>query len=371
MIKEQVEKSSLVKNLKGVVKTLEGMRIDKDSPVDVGFFEYLKEDNPEKYGTPEAVFQELGIQPHIDTISNLTTVPDTDLVWVLPEIFRTAINLGIRKNAIWPKLVTADQPVSQRKISMPYVNMSDAAPKKINEGATIPLGDVSYGQRDVSIWKMGRGFKLTDEVVQYVSINTLSIFLRDFGLKLGIGLDTLMLRTALNGDQPNGVNSAPVIGVTTPNTLAYKDLLKLWVRGSRLGRTYNNMISGENFAIDMLDMDEFKLRTSGTTQATLDLKTPVPNSANLYIHGIIPTNQLMVMDKSVAMVKLTAKALMVESERIVSNQTQATHATLTTGFSKLFDDSVVVIDKSLNITTAGFPAYMEVDDLEIQDITLD
>jgi len=62
---------------------------------------------------------------------------------------------------------------------------------------------------------------------------------------------------------------------------------------------------------------------------------------------------------------------MVESERIVSNQTQATYATLTTGFSKLFDDSVVVIDKSLNITTAGFPAYMEVDDLEIQDVTLD
>ncbi len=47
---------------------------------------------------------------------------------------------------------------------MPMVNMSDAAPAKVNEAETIPLGDVSFGQKSVSLFKIGKGFKLTDEV---------------------------------------------------------------------------------------------------------------------------------------------------------------------------------------------------------------
>jgi len=371
MNKEKVLQSEIVKGLKNTVKVLEATRTNKDNPVDLGFFEHFKMSDPEKYDSAEAVLSDMGIDPQVDTIHNLTTMPETDLTWVVPEIVRSAINLGIRKSAIWPKLVAADETVSQTKVVMPHVNMSDAAPKRVNEGATIPLGQVSYGQRDISIWKMGRGFKMTDEVVRYVSLNLLSIFLRDFGLKLGIALDTLAIRTALNGDQPNGINSAPVIGVATANTLAYKDLLKLCVRGSRLGRSYGNMIAGETMAIDMLDMDEFKLRYAGSTTATLNIQTPIPNSANLFIHGTMPDNQVMAIDKSVGLIRLTAVPLMVESERIVSNQTQATYATITTGFGKLFDDSVVVIDKSLAFSGAGFPAFMEVNDLEVEEITMD
>ena len=45
--------------------------------------------------------------------------------------------------------------------------------QKVNEAETIPLGDVSFGQKSVSLFKIGKGFKLTDEVKNYVSINVL------------------------------------------------------------------------------------------------------------------------------------------------------------------------------------------------------
>ena len=43
---------------------------------------------------------------------------------------------------------------------------------------------VSFGQKSVSLFKIGKGFKLTDEVRNYVSLDVLGIYLRDFGVQL-------------------------------------------------------------------------------------------------------------------------------------------------------------------------------------------
>jgi hypothetical protein len=67
------------------------------------------------------------------------------------------------------------------------------------------------------------------------------------------------------------------------------------------------------------------------------------------------------IDPRAALVKLTAKQLMLESERIVSNQTEAVYATLTTGFSKIYNDSVLVLDTTKAFASYGFPEYMNKD----------
>ena len=69
----------------------------------------------------------------------------------------------------------------------------------------------------------------------------------------------------------------------------------------------------------------------------------------------------MLVDPAAAMIKLTAKQLMLESERIVSNQTEAIYASLTTGFSKMYQDASILIDAKKEFSTHGFPDYMDVD----------
>ena len=69
----------------------------------------------------------------------------------------------------------------------------------------------------------------------------------------------------------------------------------------------------------------------------------------------------MMVDPRAAAIKLTAKQLMLESERIVSNQTQAIYASITTGFSKMYQDAALLLDGSQEFTTKGFPEYMDVD----------
>ena len=67
------------------------------------------------------------------------------------------------------------------------------------------------------------------------------------------------------------------------------------------------------------------------------------------------------VDPRSALIKLTARQLMIESEKIVSNQTEAVYATITTGFSKMYRDASILIDSTKEFSTNGFPEWMNID----------
>lgn len=357
----QLKMEDLRKELPEMVRSLEAYRQGSNNtlPIEVTLEELVQG----KYGvSQDAFFEKLGINPKIDTMQNIFTMPQQNIRWIVPEIIRAAITTGMRKAPFYPNIIASDQSINGLQVTMPMVNMSDAAPAKVNEAETIPLGDVSFGQKSVSLFKIGKGFKLTDEVKNYVSIDVLGIYLRDFGIQLGYAMDNLAMDVLMNGNKADGSESAPVIGVyETTNGITYKDLLHIWVRAARMGRNFTTMIGGEDQAIEMLNLPEFKERHSGTTEATLNIKSPVPNKADFYIHPGTPDQQLLMVDTSAALIKLTAKQLMLESERIVSNQTEAVYASLTTGFSKMYQDAVLLLAANKNFSKAGFPSFMNID----------
>lgn len=362
---EKLEASKYRGKIKATVKLAEALRSDKNQCQDVTLSEVVET----KFGiTLEELYNDLGIDPTVDTIQNILTVPDEDVRWLIPEIIRDSIRLGLRQAPIWPNLTAVEQDIPQKSVTMPYINMSDATPRKVGEAETIPLGEISYGDKTISTFKVGRGIKLSYEVKQYVSLDVISIFFQDFGIRLGQALDTLAIDTLINGDQADGSESAPIIGVTTASTKAYKDFLRIWIRASRMGRKLNTIVGGEGAALETLDMDEFKDRHSGTTDHKLVLKTPVPKDANYFIHGNVPDNQEILVDPNYALVKFNVIPLLIESEKIVSNQTEAFYASLTLGFGKLFKDAAIILDKTKLFedpiqpeNSYGFPDFMDVD----------
>jgi len=356
----QLKANDFVKEFPQMVQSLDAVRggSDKVKPVELSFDELVQE----KWGiSQDDVLSRVGINTKVDTMENIFTMPDPNIRWVVPEIIRTAITLGMRQAPFYPNLIASDQPITGLSAIMPWINMSDAAPSKLGEAETIPLGTISYGQKTVNLFKIGKGVKITDEVRSYVSLDVMSIFLRDFGIQLGYAMDTLAMDTLINGNKPDGSEAVSVIGVKTVGAIAYRDLLRVWIRSARMGRVFSTMIGGEEIAIDILDLPEFKQRMLGTTVATLNIKSPVPSSSDYFIHPGAPDNTTLLVDKRAAMIKLTAKNLTLESERIVSNQTEAVYASLTTGFSKMFQDASILIDQSKLFSAYGFPAFMNID----------
>jgi len=361
MNNNKLENSKYASKLKNLVNRANAMRLNPERPVDVSLSEMVQ---AELSIDMDTFYEDLGVDPSFDTVQNFFTTPSEDVRWLIPEVFRDALRLGYRNAPIWPAITAKEEQVNGLSQILPYLNMAEASPKKLGEGETIPIGTLSYGERTFRIWKFGRGIKLTDEVRRYVSLAVVSIYLQDFGVKMGQGVDKLAIDTVINGEQKDGSNSSPVIGINdTTAGLVFRDLLKVWVRFSKMGRYPKVMISGENTALDMLDLPQFSTRSQGTTQYNLNLKTPLPQGADLYINGNVDTNHLIIIDPSVCLLKMNAVPLMVESERIVSNQTSAFYASFTTGFAKLFDDSSIIIDKSLDFDTSGngFPSFFDVD----------
>lgn len=361
-------KSQYKGSLKELAMAALALRTDKENPVDISIQDLVKEKHNIEYAN---FLNDLGIDPSHDTVSNIFMTPDDDVRWIIPEIFREALLLGYRAAPIWPKIIAAEETTAGLTQIMPWLNMADAAPKKVGEGETIPVGTLSWGQKKFSIYKIGRGIKIPYEVLQYSSLQVVKIFLRDFGVKLGYAQDTLAIDCLLNGEQADGSESAPVIGVKTPTAKVYKDYLKIWTRLSRMGRVPSVLLGGENAAADTLDLDEFKRNASYIAPALVQINpnTPVPKSFDYYVHGNIPTNQEMMLDPKSGIIKFNAQPLLVESERIVSNQTEAFYCSLTSGFAKLFRDSCIVMDSSLDFQNAGFPSWMEVD--QFQNVVID
>ena len=358
-------KKNILKDMKEAVRQVNSLRGGNGfdaRAIDISFGDYTLA----KFGMSlEAVYQALELRPSMTTIDSLMTQPEFNegYRWLVPEIIREAVRLGLRKNPIYSELIAAEETVAQKKITMPQINMSDALPVILNEAETIPVGSVSFGEKDVRINKIGTGLKITDEVMKYVSLNILALYLQDAGVKLGLGLDAMLIDVLINGETDDNAHSAAVIGVDTTGSIVYKDLLRAWLRMGRLGRTPTAMLSNEGPALDILLLDEFKGWSDKSNQVhkTISVKTPIPQSQSYLIHGSMPaTNQLMLVDSQSSVIKLNATGLMVESDRIAERQISGTYMTITTGFATLFRDGRLIIDHSLAYSSNGFPTWMDV-----------
>jgi len=349
--------SKYLTQLESFNRECDAIRRDQDSPVDITLEEYLQE---RLQLSMDGLYEDIGLDPTVDTIQNIINLPDPAMRWLLPEIYLDAIRLGLRKNPIYPSVIAGEQSVKQTSVTMPAINMSDAKPKYVGVAETIALGDVSFDQKSVKISKIGRGIRVPDEVLQYVALNVVGIFMQDWGVKLGMAMDTLLINTLINGDQAGGIDSTAVIGVTTANAVVFRDLLKPWVRFSRLGKNPSVMIGGETISIDILDMLT-TTRYYGDQRATvsLKLKTPLPTNASIFVHGAMPDTQVIMLDPSDTIIKLNAQPLLVESDRIISNQTQETYMSLTTGFATVMKDSRLILDESILFSGNGFPTYFD------------
>lgn len=334
---------------------------------DISFLEYLTAAFPEGCGKGgefdiQHLYNELGVNPNLMTVSQLIDL-DQDSRWLVPEIFRDAIRKGLRTSPFYNKLVIGNETVAQPQVNMPYIDLSDAEPVETEEAESASKGTISYGNKTVKIMKQTMGIDITYEAIQYTSINLLTIFIQDIGIKLGQKLNTALINILINGDQEDGSESAAVVGVNNTTTgVLYKDFLYGWIRGSRLGRQYSSIIAGEVMANKILELSEFKQKQQGTPLQNIVVNETLPNQSQLYVSAQVPASKMIALDPKFAAVQLTSAPLLVEGDKLVSKQIQETVASITTGFANVFRDARYILDESLvnayDGATNDFPSYM-------------
>lgn len=296
---------------------------------------------------------------------NTTADIDSAHRWIIPELILAAIRTDYEHAAMYRNWIATEQNITQPKAIMPIIKRGAATPRKLGEGESIPFGTVRFGQKEAKVFKVGIGFKITDELIDQSSINLLFQFLGEVGTDMSIASDVHALDVLINGEQEDGSESSPVIGVETNGTFAYRDLKRVVARMERLKRMVTRIITGEDDGLDIALLDEFKGFPGDTKLGNLNgIMGKILALANDIF--VMPSNQVMMLDPKKAMAKLKYKGMKTETRRNPQNQEEELFVSDHIGFAVLRRDGRAIIDKSVDYdpvagNTGGFPTYMDID----------
>jgi hypothetical protein len=315
--------------------------------------------------SPERFYRELGVDLKGMTVEKMLNTSELNR-WLFPEIVRDAIIKGLFYTPFYGALVTGEESINSTGLTMPSMDFTvydktQVQLRDVNEGATITEGQiVTWQEKQVTIKKKGRGIKQTYESIMFTPLDLAAIFFEELGTQLGADLDADLLNIAFNGDQADGSQSSPVIGATTPGTLAYADISRAWIRFKRIGRNSSVMLVSEADAQTLFLMTEFqRTRYPGgvsPSPVTLKLNTLLPTEQEIYVHDAIPTGKIVMVDTARAFTQLTAMPLLIESEKIVSRQLNGEYVSIITGFANLFRDARLVLDYTSSLSTNPGPS---------------
>jgi len=164
----------------------------------------------------------------------------------------------------------------------------------------------------------------------------------------------------INGDLSTGGNASPVIGVTDTSTgIDYNDFLRVWNRGDEIGQSYFSIITGENMAFTLGNIDEFRERQVGTPMVTL-ANGSEPSKVVRFVSSRVPANQVVLVDTGQALRQRVFIPIKIDKSFKPETWEQGVTIGYYTGFEKVGDKAVVVIDQSLPFADNGFPAWFTI-----------
>jgi len=321
-----------------------GIRADKHSFMDILKLSGAKYDKASLSGA----FRE---KSSFGNMQTLGSVP-TDYRFLIPEIFLAMSMTAYEETAKWAAWVGGTDTVNQLNgIKVPRLMRGQSMPYEIAEGQSIPAGSVEFGQKQVSVRKYGLHFGITDEMMTSQSLDTVAFFMRNYMSDMNIGENAKALQTLINGEQTDGSESSPVIGVdATADGFKQLDIDRVSAQLKGLNMQLNGGIGS-------------------ITNALQDLNQSLPNRERLTLqqyagvmtdlYNLPDADQILLFDKSKAMRRLSYGAMKIETERDPSRQIERIYLTFHSGFYIAKRDARVIVDKSVTFAANPFPAYMD------------
>jgi hypothetical protein len=346
-------RKAIASDLKSGLVEFEAIRKgnSETGPVDMGFGDFSRE----KWGvgTLSDVLNLMGVDVTRKTIDHLYSLPDLpdDSKAIVPILYLDFLRTGYNKPTIINDLIRDTVTVSTPQITMPTIKQADATLQRLNEGETIPMGSISWGGKTAKVEKFGRGFSMTDELVQFATIEILAPFLEDLGTRIGMSQSAMGVATLLDGVVTIGVEDIA-------KGFQYRDFLYAKRNFKGINRNVTSALASVMGCVDIEDMDEVK-GLVGTNRLISVTTTPTTsNDLNINTHGLMSNDSVMFIDKSVALRRFVLNLLAIDSQKIMSKQITEIFATMSLGMTTIFEDGRFVMKKTLDRATHDFPQFM-------------
>lgn len=292
---------------------------------------------------PDYCAQEFGVDINRITVDRFFQ-SDANAKWLFPDIVREAVLTGMRRKPAYPELIIRDEAVEGTACDVPYVieSAENEELRTVAEGAAIPESSIAYGDRIVRLDKKGRGVLASYEVVRRMSVDMLRVHLERVGERLGRNLDARLASVLVNGDSSGPATAATTINTATADAWTYADLVDAFMKLTLEHYfTPTHMLANAALCKEILNLDEFKDARLFDFAKSGNLPTPL--GVKLVPMADQPANKLTVLDAGYAVQKLTEQDLLVESDKLISQQWDRTYLTVVTDFAVIYEKARVVV----------------------------
>ena len=306
------------------------------------------------------LFSDIGVDPERISLDNLLSLSN-DYKYLAPEIIRQFVVRGMELNVNYKDLVAATENVDSLVVTSPWIDYENPKLLPIGEAETIPTSKFTWGYKTVRVSKKARALEWTDELILSVKLPIARHWLQRVGVELGALLHADAISTLVSGDQNDGSDTCPIVGVATAGTLTFADFVNVWVRSRLISQNWGTLVTNEKMANTLLALSEFKPTNGGLGQAAVGLQSRnwvIPNSLPHIISSNIGDDQILMIDPAQAMIELVFRPLMVESDRIVMRQISGTAISILSSFATTERMARIILDKSISVADNGFPGWM-------------
>lgn len=289
--------------------------------------------------------------------------------WLVPAILQSmAYQSSVIAPPKHPNWLAGNMNIGEGvEVIKPIVLANDAIPLISNEFQSITYATISFAQKTARFTKLEKAFELGRKQMKITTIPMLPLLTRAVMNGFDKAMDTLAVSCLLNGDQADLTEAAKSTGVTTANTLTFKDLLRIKTRSTRLGLNYNKMLTSENVALTISALPEFLGSTTATGWKPTELSMPsefYPNINTLDIHGAYPSdNTVLFFDTRQAMSLLTQRPLGVTP--INDEVKEIMTYIFRTEFGFTTHDLLARLKLNIASTDTSFHAIFEADALQV------
>jgi hypothetical protein len=359
------EKNDLMKRLKEVNLKMEVELLNEMRKAGVGmtFAAHIKQKHR---ATVAQLYVALGINPLKHTFGDLWAGPE-QIRWIAPEFIRDCFLDGMRRQQ-YEKFVFAAETQSDSKVqefpTVDFSTMTKDTAKRRTPGASFKMHEFDVRSKFVSTQEFGTEirFPYKFNTIRRVKLNIVPIYFQAFGTQLGrmIWLKALNVLTTGDGGVDNidpgnrqTVVETPLkIGVATVGEIVEDDFLRVIVEMNAAGKPCTTMIADTKEVMAALKWECFKRQAASPEEIKAELVTPFPTQVS-----IIPTTDatdMILMNKSMALIKFVYQNLVVEAEKIISKRLEDAVATIDLGVALMHRGARVIIDKTLEFNENQF-----------------
>ncbi len=259
---------------------------------------------------------------------------------LFPEYVSRAVKQGMETADFLPDIIAAKTIIN----GMDYRSIvsdpteDEKSLKTVLEGTSLPQTTIRTQENLIKLHKRGRMLVASYEAIKFQRLDLFTVTLRQIGAYIAREQLKDAVDVLINGDGNN--NASEVISTAGSGTLAYSDLVKLWVELSPY--ELNTILSPTNMMQNILSMSEMKDAQAGLNfHGTGKMITPM--GASLLHIPSMENSKIVGLDKNCALQMVQAGNIVTDYDKLIDRQLERASISCIAGFAKIFGNSAKVL----------------------------